>query len=600
MSKIHVMSEVLANKIAAGEVIERVSSVVKELVENSIDAKSKSIKIDLVNAGIKSLTVTDDGIGMENDDALLAFSRHATSKLLKDDDLFFINTLGFRGEALPSIASVSKVILKTSTGNAGTLIEIHGGKLIKEEKSDARIGTTFTVSDLFYNTPARLKYLKSETTELSSIVMYIEKLALTHPEIKFTLTNNDKVIVSTSGSNNLLKTIYEIYGYLVSSNMISINASSEDYDISGYVCKPSILKSNRNHMTTIVNGRIVKNIELNKAINDAYYTYKPDIKYPIVVINIETDPTIIDVNIHPTKQDIKFSKQYELNELVTKTIKDALYKALLIPKIEVKEKISDNEIGILNEYNKPIINNNEAKEYVINKNLKILNDEQVKFDFRKVESNVNSNVIKDRVNEDNKNEKLKKLELYPCGLVMGTYIVCENENNMYLIDQHAAQERVNYERYLKHLKEQDIHITNLLIPYTIELNPSDYIKFNERKKVLTDMGFGIEEFGINTIVFKSHPSWLLPGFEFESIQKLVDLVINDYNIDRIKFYDSVSKTLACKMSVKGNTRITQDAMQTIIDDLVLCDNPYNCPHGRPTIITFTKYELERMFKRVMN
>ncbi len=600
MSKIHVMSEVLANKIAAGEVIERVSSVVKELVENSIDAKSKSIKIDLVNAGIKSLTITDDGVGMESDDALLAFSRHATSKLLKDDDLFFINTLGFRGEALPSIASVSKVILKTSTGNAGTLIEIHGGKLIKEEKSDARIGTTFTVSDLFYNTPARLKYLKSETTELSSIVMYIEKLALTHPEIKFTLTNNDKVIVSTSGSNNLLKTIYEIYGYLVSSNMISINASSEDYDISGYVCKPSILKSNRNHMTTIVNGRIVKNIELNKAINDAYYTYKPDIKYPIVVINIETDPTIIDVNIHPTKQDIKFSKQYELNELVTKTIKDALYKALLIPKIEVKEKISDNEIGILNEYNKPIINNNEAKEYVINKNLKILNDEQVKFDFRKVESNVNSNVIKDRVNEDNKNEKLKKLELYPCGLVMGTYIVCENENNMYLIDQHAAQERVNYERYLKHLKEQDIHITNLLIPYTIELNPSDYIKFNERKKVLTDMGFGIEEFGINTIVFKSHPSWLLPGFEFESIQKLVDLVINDYNIDRIKFYDSVSKTLACKMSVKGNTRITQDAMQTIIDDLVLCDNPYNCPHGRPTIITFTKYELERMFKRVMN
>ncbi len=599
MSKIHVMSEVLANKIAAGEVIERVSSVVKELVENSIDAKSKSIKIDLVNAGIKSLTVTDDGIGMENDDALLAFSRHATSKLLKDDDLFFINTLGFRGEALPSIASVSKVILKTSTGSAGTLIEIHGGKLIKQEKSDARIGTTFTVSDLFYNTPARLKYLKSETTELSSIVMYIEKLALTHPEIKFTLTNNDKVIVSTSGSNNLLKTIYEIYGYLVSSNMISINASSEDYDINGYVCKPSILKSNRNHMTTIVNGRIVKNIELNKAINDAYYTYKPDIKYPIVVINIETDPTIIDVNIHPTKQDIKFSKQYELNELVTKTIKEALYKALLIPKIEVKEKISDNEISILNEYNEPI-NNNDAKEYVINKDLKVLNDEQVKFDFKKVENNVNTDIIKEKVNDDNKNETLKKLELYPCGLVMGTYIVCENENNMYLIDQHAAQERVNYERYLKHLKEQDIHITNLLIPYTIELNPSDYIKFNERKNVLTDMGFGIEEFGINTLIFKSHPTWLLTGYENESIEKLVDLVINDYNIDRIKFYDSVSKTLACKMSVKGNTRITPEAMQTIIDDLVVCDNPYNCPHGRPTIITFTKYELERMFKRVMN
>ena len=267
--------------------------------------------------------------------------------------------------------------------------------------------------------------------------------------------------------------------------------------------------------------------------------------------------------------------------------------------IEVKEKINNNEISILNEYNEPI-NNNDAKEYVINKDLKVLNDEQVKFDFRKVENNVNTDIIKEKVNDDNKNETLKKLELYPCGLVMGTYIVCENENNMYLIDQHAAQERVNYERYLKHLKEQDIHITNLLIPYTIELNPSDYIKFNERKSILTDMGFGIEEFGINTLIFKSHPTWLLTGYENESIEKLVDLVINDYNIDRIKFYDSVSKTLACKMSVKGNTRITPEAMQTIIDDLVVCDNPYNCPHGRPTIITFTKYELERMFKRVMN
>ena len=378
MSKIHVMNETLANKIAAGEVIERVSSVIKELVENSIDANAKSIKIDLINSGLKKLTVTDDGHGMDRSDAKLAFSRHATSKLLKDDDLFFINTLGFRGEALPSIASVSKVRLKTSTGGVGTEIIIHGGKLISENDSDARIGTEFEVEDLFYNTPARLKYLKSDTTELASIVMYIEKLALTHPEVKFILINNDKTIVSTSGSNNLLKTIYELYGYVVSSNMIKISATSDDYDIEGYICKPSCLKSNRNHMTTIVNGRLVKNIELNKAINDGYYTYKPDIKYPIVVININTDPTIIDVNIHPTKQDIKFSKIEELNDLVTNTIKDALYKSLLIPKIEVKEVKETNEINILKEEIKP-------KEYVINKDIKSFNDEQIKFDFRKVE-----------------------------------------------------------------------------------------------------------------------------------------------------------------------------------------------------------------------
>lgn len=587
-NKIHVMSEVLANKIAAGEVIERVNSVVKELVENSIDAKSKVIDIDLIDSGIKKLTVTDDGVGMTKIDAKLAFSRHATSKLIKEDDLFFINTLGFRGEALPSIASVSKVKLKTSTGGVGTEIIIHGGKLISESSSDARRGTSIEVSDLFYNTPARLKYLKSDTTELSNIVMYVEKLALTHPEIKFKLSNNNKEIVSTSGSNNLLKTIYELYGYLVSSNMIRITGSNDDYDIDGYICKPSILKSNRNHLTTIVNGRIVKNVELNKAINEGYYTYKPDIKYPIVVINISVDPTIIDVNIHPTKQDIKFSKQFELDSLVTKLIKDALYKSLLIPKVEVKEVNYDNEINILKE--------EKPKEYVVNKDLNVLKDEQKQFNFATVKKEVKNN----KTDILEKNDTIKHLELYPCGLVMGTYIICENESNMYLIDQHAAQERINYERYLKHLKSEEIHTTDLLIPISIELNPSDYIKFMERKEVLINMGFGIEEFGINTILIKKHPTWLLRGYEKESIEKLVDLVINDYNVDRIKFNDSLAKTLACKMSVKGNTRITEQDMQSIISDLVLCDNPYNCPHGRPTIITFTKYELEKMFKRVMN
>jgi len=590
MSKIQVMSENLANKIAAGEVIERVSSVVKELVENSIDANSKSIRIDLIDSGIKSLCVTDDGIGMDRNDAKLAFSRHATSKLLKDDDLFFINTLGFRGEALPSIASVSKVRLKTSTGSVGTEVIIHGGKLISINDSDARIGTSFTVEDLFYNTPARLKYLKSDTTELSYITMFIEKLALAHPEIKFTLTNNDKNVISTSGSNNLLKTIFELYGYVISSNMISINASNDDYDISGYVCKPSILKSNRNHITTLVNGRIVKNIELNKAINDGYYTYKPDTKYPVVILNIHTDPTIIDVNIHPTKQDIKFSKQQELNELVTITIKDALYKSLLIPKIEVKEVNNNNEINIMKEEQK------EVKEYVVNNSINKLNDEQVKFDFKQVTKSVDEN----KVETEETNETIKKIELYPCGLVMGTYIICENEDNMYLVDQHAAHERINYEKYLNSLKSDKIHTIDLLIPITLELTTSDYIKFNERKEVLLSMGFNIEEFGLNTIVIKSHPTWLMIGYEKESIEKLVDLLINDYNIDRVKFHDSIAKTLACKMSVKGNTRINNEQIEELIDDLVLCDNPYNCPHGRPTIIKFTKYEIEKMFKRVMN
>ena len=331
MSKINIMSENLANKISAGEVVEKVASVVKELVENSIDALASDIRVELVNGGLNGIKVIDNGTGMDKQDALLAFQRHATSKLLKEDDLFFINTLGFRGEALPSIAAVSEVDLITSTGDVVTHVKIKGGKLLINEDSDCVIGTTIEVRNLFYNTPARLKYLKTEATELANCVSYLEKLALSYPKISFKLLNNERIIVNTSGSGNLKKTIHEIYGLQVSSKLIEIKASNDDYDIYGYICKPEILKSNRYHMTTIVNGRVVRNNEINKAINDAYYTYKPDIKFPIVVININTDPTLIDVNIHPTKQDIKLGKISALTDLIMNTIKEALYNNLLIP-----------------------------------------------------------------------------------------------------------------------------------------------------------------------------------------------------------------------------------------------------------------------------
>ena len=352
MPKIKVMSENLANKIAAGEVIEKCASVVKEIVENSIDANSDNIKVELENGGLTSIKVTDNGIGMESEDALLAFQRHATSKLLREDDLFFIDTLGFRGEALPSIASVSEVDLITCASKVGTHIHIKGGKLELNEPSDARKGTIITVSNLFYNTPARLKYLKSEQYELSQIVYFIEKLALSYPSIKFELSNNGKIIVKTSGSGNLLKTIHEVYGLQVSSKMVEIKASNDDFTISGYICKPEILRSNRNDMNIFVNGRLIKNYDINKTINDAYYNYKPEKKYPIVVISIETDPTLIDVNIHPTKQDIKIAKYEELNQLINKTISDVLHKELLVqdaslrlsPTNEVKEELLTPEI----------------------------------------------------------------------------------------------------------------------------------------------------------------------------------------------------------------------------------------------------------------
>ena len=590
MSKIKVMSDALANKIAAGEVVERISSVVKELVENSIDAKSKTIIVDLIDSGTTSIKVTDDGVGMDKSDALTCFERHATSKLLKEDDLFFINTLGFRGEALPSIASVSKVDLKTSQGDVGTHIVLHGGELKTQEDGDARRGTIMEIADLFYNTPARLKYLKSDSTELANVTTYIEKLALSHEDISFTLTNNGKRIVFTSGSGDLLKTIHEIYGYSVSSNMIEINSSNDDYDIYGYICKPSILKSNRNHMTTIVNGRIVKNVEVNKAINDGYYTFKPDIKYPVVVLKIETDPTLVDVNIHPTKQDIKFSKIDELNKLIRDSIASALRKVLLVPEVQVDVKVPE---VLYSEISMPLVMEDEEPYTTL---------EQVSIDFK--ESGTYDEVLEIQNSVDDtveENELVKKLELYPVGIALGTYIIAQNQDGVFLIDQHAAQERINYEKNLAALKAEKVTTTSVLIPISIELSASEALKIKENMGLLNELGFLVEEFGVNTYIVKEHPTWLRVGLETESVRKIFDIIIEGkYLFDRVKFNEHIAITMACKMSVKGNEAISLEAAEALLNDLVLCDNPYNCPHGRPTIISFTIYELERMFKRVMN
>ena len=573
MSVIKEMSENLANKIAAGEVIEKCSSVVKELVENSIDANATIIKVSLEKGGLSKITVTDNGIGMDHTDALMCFKRHATSKIYRDDDLYFINTLGFRGEALPSIASVSEITLITTKKEVGTKIVIKGGKVLTDELADARIGTKVTVENLFYNTPARLKYLKSENTELNNIVTFIEKLAMAKPNISFTLTNNDNVIVKTSGSNDLLKTIHEIYGVATSSKMIKIKNMNDDFIIEGYISKPEILKANRNHLTTIVNGRVVRNMEINKAINDAYYTYKPDGKYPVVILNIEIDPTMVDVNIHPTKQDIKISKINSLYDLIYNTIKDALYQTLLIPEINIAKEDSLDEI----------IPSNFTTEKATRENIQVV---QTEMDL--VTGDVN-----------NKNVELKSLALYPVGLCLGTYIVAENDEGIYLIDQHAAQERVNYENYLANLKKEKTSVINMLVPVTIEQSASDYLKLKDKINILEEMGFIWEEFGINTICIKAHPFWLKKDYEEESIRKIIDLIISLDNFDEIKFRENVAITLACKMAIKANEHISMMQIEELLNNLVKCDNPYNCPHGRPTIIKFTIYDLEKMFKRAM-
>ncbi len=583
MSKIKIMNETLANKIAAGEVVEKCASIVKELCENSIDAESTKIIVNLLEGGIKLIEVIDNGYGMNSEDALLAFSRHATSKLYKDDDLFFIDTLGFRGEALPSIASVSKTVLKTCDGTVGTKIVFEGGSLITNELADSRVGTSITITNLFYNTPARLKYLKSEQSELANCVSYIERLALAYPGISFTLNNDEHLVVKTSGSNDLLKTIHEIYGLNISSKMIKVENSNDDFDLYGYICKPEILKSNRNHMITIVNDRVVKNQELNRTINDAYYTYKPDIKYPIVVLKINTDPTLIDVNIHPTKQDIKIGKIEVLRGLIIETLKDALYQNLLIPNAMLRVPFVSKE-------------KNEVIENIVKEEEQAYNEEKSEM---AVQTTINFKEDSEEVVVEN--PAMKDLVLYPVGLAHGTYIIAENEEGVYLIDQHAAQERVNYERNMAALKAKKWAVAPLLIPITIELSASEMVKIKKEEAYLKSLGFDMEEFGLNTYVIKGHPTWLRKDYEEESIHKIFDLITNGLtSIDPVKFNESVAITLACKMSIKANMHISMEAMEELLKELCNCDNPYNCPHGRPTIIKFSNYDLERMFKRVMN
>ena len=584
MGIINVMSESLSNKIAAGEVVERVSSVVKELVENSIDAGSTNIKVTLVDAGIKEIKVIDNGKGMDKSDAVLAFTPHATSKIKNENDLFFINTLGFRGEALPSIASVSEVELNTFNSGVGTKVVIKGGKIIENTVSSITNGTSIVVSNLFYNTPARLKFLKSYYTELNSVVSLIEKLGLSHPNIIFNLINDEKEIIKTSGSGDLLKTIHELYGYNVSKNMVEIKGSNLDYDISGYVSNINVYKSTKNFITTLVNGRIVTNSYVNRIIKEAYHTFLAENKFPIAVINIETDPTIIDVNIHPTKQDIKFSKMDTLEELLFGLIRDKLNNTNNTYKAYIEEEPKMETITSLKE---------EACEYVPynfyqEEPKKVVEEQEINFVV-----NENLELVSD-IEEESKSQMI-----HPVGLAMGLYLFANDNDNVYMIDIHAANERINYEKYLKELKNQVVNKTNMLFPISMELSAKDYMTVMNSKELINSIGIEFEEFGVNTIRILSHPTWIREGLESESLEKIFDIITDmDTKFDRVKFNERLAINLSCKMSVKANTNIGPLEQETLINRLFKCEFPYTCPHGRPTIIKYTKYELEKLFKRV--
>ena len=593
MSKIAVMDEVLANKIAAGEVVEKTMNVVKELVENAIDAQSNEISIKLTDSGVKEIVVSDNGIGMDREDAKMAFLRHATSKLKKLDDLFYIESLGFRGEALPSIASVSNVRLKTSDGNVGTIVTLSGGENMEVTGSDLQKGTIITVSDLFYNTPVRLKYLKNLYVELANIVEYVNKMALAHPDIKFTLTNNDKVLLATDGSGDLLKVIYQIYGVDVSKKMIEVQKENDDYYVSGYISYPEVTKSNRSAITTLVNGRVIRNNDLNKIITECYHTYIPKDKFPIVVLNIDVDPILIDINIHPTKMDIKFSKMDSLKQLITEVVTKKLEELILIPTAAVRDTSSINEVK--EQINK-VRENNDYEEVVKEDRPKY---EEVRLSFEVNEDSTSDSEVSEEAKPVGEIREYRIKEMVPRGIVYLTYIIAENEDGMFIIDQHAAAERINYEKVLNALKKDKV-VVDLLVPIKIELTGPEFLIVRENFDILEKYGFNAEEFGHNTIIIRSHPSWISEDIAEECIRKVVDIVSvkEDFNFD--EFVWRMAATMACRMSVKANDYISYADQVWLLNELRKCENPFTCPHGRPTIITYTKYDLEKLFKRALD
>lgn len=597
MGTIKVMDEILANKIAAGEVVERCLNVVKELVENSIDAGSTDIKINLIDSGTKKIVVSDNGIGMNKEDATLAFSRHATSKLKDLDDLFNIGTLGFRGEALPSIASVSHVYLQTSKDGVGTSISLNGGVIESVENSDLSVGTTIEVRDLFYNTPVRLKYLKNLYTELALIIEYVNKMALSYPSIRFVLTNNDKELLNTSGDGNLLKVIYAVYGIDVTKKMIEISGENDDYVISGYIGYPEIAKTSRNVITTLVNGRVIKNLDLNRCLIDCYHTYIPKDKFPMIVLNIDVDPILIDINIHPQKMDIKFSKMESLKELITKVISSKLKEVLLVPHANVRDLNTIYEVEdslSLNTINYDI-DEEEETDKETSPNL-----EELSFDFdndNKITGTKTEEVVEEEKEEET-NYRIK--EMIPVGIVHKTYIIAENSSGMYIIDQHAAAERINYEKVLNALLKDDYKIIDLLVPIRLEYPKDEFIRIKEHMDILKSIGISLEEFGDNTFIVRSHPTWFFEGYEREAIEKIIAITLEKGEFDKEKFIYKTASTMACKMSIKANDYLDLSSAKILLDNLRRCDNPFTCPHGRPTIITYSNYDLERLFKRAMN
>lgn len=627
MGRIQVLDTKLANMIAAGEVVERPSSVLKELVENSIDAGAKHISVSIVEAGRKKITVEDDGCGMDRDDALLAFKRHATSKISSSFDLFRIKTLGFRGEALPSIASVSKMKVTTSTGSGvGTELNIINEE-IEAKDAPLRKGTIIEVEELFYNTPARLKYLKTDYTENANSIEIMSRLALAHPEVAIKFYIDGKCQFQTNGRNDLLEVIANIFGYAVAKSMISFEFEAVDYQVKGYLGKPDIAKASRYYMITLLNGRNVYMPKVQGAIKDAYNDFIPPSKYPFVVLDFYVDYALVDVNVHPSKREVRFSKEEELRLALLEKIPEALRPKTIydeIPVSEVKkvEKPVIEHVDLFDtievEENNPNTPKVEETKYeyeeeqpknneCVKENLKINNGNSI---IKETTEEIKEEPYVDTFKEQDEEyvtpitkepEQPKRVcPIRPLAQLNKTYIIGEDINGdggFYLVDQHAAMERINFE-YFTGLYAKKIITMNPLVPIVINLKPSDVTLFtNQKREILKLIGLEFEPFGYNAFKVVTIPTWIHREDEREYVDDLVDMALHDDKVDEFKLRKHAIATMACKASLKANMNCTMEEANVMLERLFNCENPHNCPHGRPIIVKFTKYELEKLFKR---
>ncbi|EGK2526084.1 DNA mismatch repair endonuclease MutL [Listeria monocytogenes] len=596
------LTDALSNKIAAGEVVERPASVVKELVENAIDAESTVIDILVEEAGLNKITIIDNGSGIEEEDVATAFLRHATSKIKNEADLFRVHTLGFRGEALPSIASVSHLAMETSTGETkGTTISLEGGKIIEQKSGHARKGTQIEVSQLFFNTPARLKYLKSLPTELGNITDILNRLALAHPDISFRFSHNGKPLLQTNGNGDLRQVIAAIYGVSIAKKSIPVKAESLDFKISGYAVLPEVNRSNRNYISTIINGRFIKNFALVKAIQEGYHTLLPIGRFPIIVLQIEMDPIIVDVNVHPAKLEVRLSKEKELGQLISQMIKEAFHKLQLIPDGEISKKQKEvqksEQIQMSFEENKPakeiptLFSKPTIPEYVPSDEDAPRDDDFILETMPSYEPELQAE------QEEHPKERIPKM--YPIGQMHATYIFAQNENGLYIIDQHAAQERIKYEFYREKIGEVSRELQELLVPIVLEFPADEYVRLEEQKAKLEEVGVFLENFGQNSFIIRAHPTWFPKDQEEEMLREIIDEALSAPSISIHKLREDAAIMMSCKKSIKANHYLTTQDMEALLDTLREASDPFTCPHGRPVIIQYSTYELEKMFKRVM-